>query len=150
MPIAIHNVNNMKWRARRRKRRGFILVIMIVLFAICATLFTLWARSAVHEQASLVGEGRRLQAGRLAEAGIARAVARRAADPQYDGETWSIAAADLAGLRAAEVQIRVTPAEDATRVEATAVYPVETERRAQVTRRLEIPNRSTSSAEDES
>jgi hypothetical protein len=140
----------MKRTGRRGRRRGFILIIMIVLFAICATLFTLWARSAVHEQARLVGEGRRLQAERLAEAGIARAVARRAADPQYDGETWSISAADLDDLRAAEVQIHVTSADDATCVEATAIHPLETERRAQVTRRLEIPNRSTSSAGDES
>lgn len=119
-----------------------VLIVLIVLFAISMTLFGLWAQSAVREHQRLALEAYRMQAMRLAESGVSRAVARLAADPQYDGERWTVSAADLGGRHAAEVTIRVTSASEASRrhVEAIARYPVDSDRRAQVTRRRDIPN----------
>jgi hypothetical protein len=133
-------------------RSGVVLIVTLVLFVICTTLFTLWARTAVHEQTRLASNARWLQAERLAEAGLARAAARRAADSNYDGELWSIPAAELGGNHLAEVRIRIAPADDAARarIEAIAVYPVDSERRAQVTRRVDISTRSASSGGDAS
>jgi hypothetical protein len=106
-------------------------------------LFGLWGKTVVREHRRLEGEALRLQAVRLAEAGARRGIARRAVDPQYAHETWPVAAAELDGRHAAEVRIRVTPVADAataTRVEATAEFPVGAVRRARSTKQLEISN----------
>mgnify|MGYP001236445992 CR=1 FL=1 len=128
--------------ACRAPRRGMVLIVLLVLFAISMTLFGLWAQSAVREHQRMTMYAYRMQSVRLAESGLARAVARIAADPQYDGETWMIPAADLGGKHAAEVRIRITPATDAARlhVEAVAEYPAGAVRRAQVTQHRDIPN----------
>jgi hypothetical protein len=120
------------------------MVAVIVVFAISMALFGLWAQSAVREHRRLAGHELRVQAGRLAEAGLQRAIARRAANAQYDGETWSIPAAVLGGAHAAEVRIRIAPAADAgrLRVEAVAEFPVGAVQRAQVTKHIDIPNQS--------
>ncbi len=125
-----------------RRRRGFALVSVLVLLVISVTLFGLWARTAVREHQQMASRELRLQADRLAAAGLRRALARRAADPAYRTETWSVPADALGGRHAAEVQLRVGPADDAAalRYEATAVLPVGAPRRVQITKRMEIPN----------
>ena len=124
----------------RHAQRGFVMVVVVVLLAMSMAVFGVWARSAVREHRWLDGEALRLEAGRLAEAGVARAIARRAVDPEYAIETWQIAAADLNGRHAAEVRIRITPADAALRVAATADYPAGAVRRARVTNQVEISN----------
>lgn len=129
----------------RPRRRGIALVAVLVLFAISLTLFGLWAKSAVRERQHLASKFLRVQAQQLAEAGVHRAMALRAADPEYDEEIWSVPAESLGGTRRAEVHIRISPTQDAAaiRIEATVTYPVEAVRHAEVTRRIEIPNPST-------
>ncbi len=128
----------------RKRRRGIALVAVIVLFAVSVTLFGLWAKAGVRERHRLASQQLRLQAERLAEAGVRRAMARRAADPQYQEETWSVPAESLEKKHAAEVRIRVLPTPDAAavRYEATAVFPVGAVRHAEITKRIEIPNPS--------
>jgi hypothetical protein len=88
-------------------RRGAILVVILVCFVIAATLFVLLARSAISQRRA--GETRywSLQAQWLGEAALERAAARSAADDKYDGETWKIPAAELAGNQAGVVKIEV-------------------------------------------
>jgi hypothetical protein len=127
-------------RTRIPGTRGFVLVAILVVLALAMALFGLWAQSAVREQRWLDGEALRLEALRLAEAGVARGIARRAIDPDYANETWRIPAADVGGRHAAEVRIRVTPEGAALRIAATADFPAGAVRRARVTKQIEISN----------
>jgi hypothetical protein len=126
----------------RYSRQGVVLVTLVVLMAIALTLFGIWAQSAVHEHRRQASRLWRVQAARLAEAGLARAVARRAADPQYAGEVWSVPAESLGGIYPAKVQIRVgpTPIAEAVRYEAQAEFPSGAIRHAQITKRIEAPH----------
>jgi hypothetical protein len=110
--------------------------------AISLTLFGIWARQALSEQRQLETQQKRLQALRLAEAGIGRATARRAVDPQFTEEAWLVPAAQLDQIHAAAVRIRVAPGHKPTTLhyEATAEFPAGAVRRVQVTKSVEIPN----------
>jgi hypothetical protein len=129
---------------RCAQRPGVVLVAVIVTLTIGLALFAVWAQTIVRERRQMANQQLRLQAVRLAEAGIQRALARRAADPDYGAETWSVPATHLGGKHAAAVRIRLTPAENTamTRVEATAEYPVGALRRAQFSTRIEVANSS--------
>ena len=126
------------------QRRGFALLAVLVLLVISVTLFGLWAQAIVREYQQVAGQELRLQAERLAEAGLSRALARRAADPAYEGETWSVPADALGGRWAAEVRLRVVPGDDGApdRYEAQAEVPVGATRHVQLTRRCEVPRPS--------
>jgi hypothetical protein len=118
-----------------------VLVIVIVLLSISLTLFAVWAQRIVTKKFQLEMQQKRMQAIRLAEAGIDRARARRAVDSQFDRETWSVPATDLGQARfAGEVRIRIVPGaqEGTTRYEATAEFPAGELRRVQITKTLEV------------
>ena len=60
------------------------------------------------------------------ESGLARAAARLAANPDYQGETWALSASSLGGRDAGEVTIVVKPLEKSAsrrRVRVEADYP---------------------------
>src|SRR3954469_16820927 len=100
-------------RARRGKlRSGVVLVTIIVLIVVSLALFGLWTKSIVREHDRLSLQQFRVQAERLAEAGIERARARRSADAAYSEETWSVPAAELDNVHAGQVRIHVTPIQD--------------------------------------
>jgi type II secretory pathway pseudopilin PulG len=124
----------------RRPARGIALVVVIVTMSIALTLFALWSRTIVQEHRRMAARQYQLQATRLAEAGVRRAMAVRAANPLYNEETWSISREDFAGPHAAAVRIRVGPVGETGRLryEATAEFPAGATRRAQVTREIEI------------
>jgi len=126
--------------AHRPRRRGVVLVVVLVTISISLTLFGLWARTIVQEHRRQANQQFRLQAARLAEAGVRRAMQRRAADPQFEEDTWMAPAEHLGGTHAAKVRIRATPNDDTTalRYEATAEFPTGAVRRAQITKRIEI------------
>jgi hypothetical protein len=117
-----------------------MLISVVVVLALSMTLFGLWAQAAIREHRWLEGEALRLQAMRLAESGVARAVERRANDPGYLEETWSIPAAEFQSRNAAEVRIRIEAIGDELHVSATADYPADAVRRARVTKQIEILN----------
>lgn len=126
---------------RHVQRRGVVLIVVIVTTSISLVLFGMWAQNMVKEHRRFANQQYRLQATRLAEAGLRRAMARQSADPQFQEEAWSVPAVSLGGTHAANVQIRVMPSDDAksTRYEATAQFPSSAERRAQITKRIEVP-----------
>ena len=84
-----------------------MLVAIIVVLSISLTLFGIWARAVLRERTRLASQQFQLQAARLAEAGVHRAMMCHAADPQYQGETWSVPADQLDKTHAAEVRIRI-------------------------------------------
>src|SRR5262245_14202396 len=123
-----------------RARRGVALVIVIALLAICLILFGVWARRIVDEQRRIISQQFRLQATRLAEAGVQRAKSRHAVDPDFREETWRVPAASLGGVHDGQVRMRVLPADQSAtvRCEAVANFPADSVRHAQVTKRIEI------------
>jgi hypothetical protein len=108
--------------------------------SIALALFAIWTRTVVHEHRRLESKLYRLQAVRLAEAGVRRAIALRATNPRYNEETWSLPPENFEGRHAAEVRIRVRPVEETggLRYEATAEYPAGATRRVQITRVIEL------------
>src|SRR4051812_20306527 len=92
-------------RSGAKPKRGVVLVAVIVLFSVSLTLFGLWSQAAIRERRSLATRQFRAQAGRLAEAGIQRAVSLRAADGNYADEVWSVPATELDNTHAAQVRI---------------------------------------------
>ena len=126
----------------RTRSHGFVLISVIVALVISVALFGLWARAAVREHRQLANQQLRMQATRLAEAGLGRAMAQRAANQEYADETWIVPATDLGGTQAAQVRIRVAPNADgsAFAVSAVAEYPTGEVRHAQVSKKIEIPS----------
>jgi hypothetical protein len=107
--------------------------------AIALALFAIWGRAAVQQHQRTAARQHRLQAARLAEAGIRHAIALHAVNPQYNEETWTIPSEHFGGAYAGEVRIRVTSTEsNGTRYEATAEYPAGTTRRVRATRHIGI------------
>lgn len=127
------------------KRHGFVLVAVLVLFAVCLTLIGVWTTAGLRGRQRVANQQFRLQAIRLAEAGVGRAIVRRASDPAYQEETWTVPATELDGSHAGEVRIRITPADDTAtlRCEATAVFPAGAVRHAEITKRIDISNSPT-------
>ena len=126
---------------RATRPRGFVLVAVIVVFAFAMTLFGLWAKAAVQRHRQTRGHQFRVQAERLAEAGLQRAVARHAINVNYDGETWSVPAGVLHPRQTATVRVRLTPNDDDTmlHIEARAEFPAGALHRAQITRTMSVP-----------
>jgi len=123
------------------RQRGVALVAVLVVFGISLLLFGLWSRSITREHRSLTTQQFRIQADRLAEAGLERAIAARTTNAKYTDEVWSVPAAQLDNKHAAQVRIRVAPITTAGRIryEATAEFPQGALHRAQITKSAETP-----------
>lgn len=94
-------------------RRGAVLIVLLAVFAVTIGLAGVWTRRIVSEHRRLHRVGQQVQARWIAEAGVRRAVARLAADPQFDGEEWGIAADELGQNYSAAVILRVEPSDGA-------------------------------------
>lgn len=106
-------------------RRGTILLLVLVSVLIAGALMASVVRSTTLRRAQQRQEFARWQASRLADSGLARAAARLASDPNYRGETWSIAA-EILGGRPGRVTIALAPdprGEAPWIVTATAYWP---------------------------
>lgn len=114
----------MQRRRNRFHRRGAALLVAIVAVTMVAALGLVMVRSTLVAKANQETAAARLQADWLAEAGIERAAARYAANPEYSGETWTIAPESLGG-RGATVEIEVVKKEDKQILRATATFPSE-------------------------
>jgi Tfp pilus assembly protein PilV len=82
------------------------------------------------------------QAELLAEAGLARAMAKRAVSAEYSTEKWTISARELNGAHSAAVLISFTETsipEPKTILTAMAEYPVGSATPIRVTRRVVVP-----------
>ena len=98
----------------------------MVALALITALSVAWLRIAAGERRLLREQQQRLEAGCLADSGLTRAAARLAADPNYRGETWHVAAESLGGRSAASVAIEIAPDDarpNARRVRVVANYP---------------------------
>ena len=120
-----------------RRRRGVVVVIVVVALALIALLCVSLLRLAAARVAQARADERRLQAEWLADSGLERAAARLAADRDYAGETWAIAAEELGGPAGGVVRIAVEPVDGSStrrRVRVRAEFPRDSPRAARRTR----------------
>jgi Tfp pilus assembly protein PilX len=125
-------------------RRGIVLIAVLVMLTVSLTLFGIWARQAVLNQGRLDTQQRRLQAVRLAEAGIRRAIALRAADSKFNEQAWSVPPSELDQKHTGKVRIKVAPGgtEGTLRYQATAEFPMGDIRSVQITKSIELADQT--------
>ena len=124
-----------------RGRRGAVLMAALVYLVLALMVLGSLMGLASARRARARMEERRLQAEWLAESGLERAAAKLAAAPDYRGETWEPAAADLGGRDGGLVRIEVGPVENRPRrrhARAVAEYPRDSDRRARHTEHATI------------
>jgi Tfp pilus assembly protein PilX len=140
--MTMSNFRNPRMPRSHAMPHGFVLVAVLVVFVVSLTLFGVWARRAIGQHRRSRVEQIRLQAVRLAESGVRRAMTRQSADPLYRAEQWTLAAGILDEVSTAEVRIRVEPAGDKSkrRYVATAEFPLGVVTRARITKQIEIPS----------
>jgi hypothetical protein len=126
-----------------QRRRGLTAVAVLVCLIVITLVSGALLKVGIAHRDQVRSQEHRLQAEWLAQSGIDRALARLAAKPDYTGETWELAAADL-GLPAetnpssapvAVVVIQVVRAPNASGRETRLVkvhadYPPDLPRRA--------------------
>jgi hypothetical protein len=127
----------------RQRRRGLTAVAVLVCLIVITIVSGALLRVGIAHRDQVRSQERRLQAEWLAQSGFDRALARLAAQPDYAGETWELAATDLglpsesnhSSAPAALVVIQVERAAnsrdgDARLVKVHADYPPDLPRRA--------------------
>jgi Tfp pilus assembly protein PilV len=124
MMINSHRRRRLSFRAR--DRRGFGLIPVIAVFAIAVTICAVWTKFSIRQHLDQRRSEERAQAAWLADAAIRRGAAMRTLDPDFNGETWVVAAEQIGRLSTAVVTIRVESVEGtprAVRISARARYP---------------------------
>ncbi len=91
----------------RSQKRGAVLVAVLVCLLVVTLIGVGLVRLAIVRFRHTRIQQYQVQAQWLAESALQRALARMRESPDYSGEIWSIAAAELDGLHPAEVRIRV-------------------------------------------
>jgi len=90
-----------------RDRRGAVLIVILVCFAVAAAVFALIASQSVVARRAAEKQLWTAQAQWVAEAALERAAARLTAEANYAGETWTIPAAELSGEDGAVARIHI-------------------------------------------
>jgi type II secretory pathway component PulK len=128
----------------RRRRRGAISVIAMIGLLVAAMIGTSLVRLALARHRQVAHEALRLQAEWLAEAGVERAAARLAADADYDGETWNVAAENFRQGWTGRVTMTIHRGESAgaaAQVTVVAEYPAGADRRARTRKTVAVARR---------
>lgn len=123
------------------RRRGVILVAVLVCLAVATGMFLVVVRQTLAERRAMRANQREMQAVWLAEAALERAVARVAADAAYVGETWSLGAKEFASDKGAVVRIVVEPIVDQSQrrsIRVEADYPDAPEQRCRRVKRMAV------------
>lgn len=134
-------------KMNRVKRRGLALIPSMVCLLLVTLLSAALLKNAHMQRMLTRGEQRRMQAEWLAEGGLARASARIAVDPKYQGETWELTGADIGGGEPAVVTISLKSAEkDGGRrlLRVQADFPKGDVERARISKELAVDLKSES------
>ena len=135
------DIRRRETRQRAPRRRGAVLIIVLIVLTVATTLFAIWGPAAVRERRQADVRLRAVQANWLVESGIDRAVARLRIDNDYAGETWQISANELGGRHAAAVTIRVETPADAPQqrtIHVQADHPPEAEHRVRRSKTIRL------------
>jgi Tfp pilus assembly protein PilX len=127
-------------RSTRAPRRGAVLVAALVCVLVVTGIVGGMLQGALRARRQLHAERDLSQTELLLAAGVARAAARLADEPEYDGETWQLASEEIIGRGAGVVTIQAALAENAESwlVTIVAEYPAGSEISIRRTRSLAI------------
>jgi Tfp pilus assembly protein PilX len=117
----------------RTNRRATLVVSVLACLTLIMLLAGSWLRVVAMERRQLAAQHNRMQAEYVADAALARAAARLASDPAYDGETMHASGESLASAAGAAVTIRVRSIEGdphARLVTVSAEFPAGSRDRA--------------------
>ena len=123
-------------------RGGAIIVFAMLALLVVSMLGASLLRTVGMSQRQLQREQLRTQAVWLADSGCDRAIARLRREPTYVGESWAVAAEQLAADRTAIVTITVTAdpqSDDRAIVSSVAEYPHNSPQAIRITRQMTIP-----------
>ncbi|WP_425396353.1 hypothetical protein [Aeoliella sp.] len=107
----------------KHTRRGVTMLIVLAVIGASGLLLAYAMGSIVdhHRQGRLRHEHRQCRL--LSESGVDRAEAQLAADADYTGERWQLAASETGLAKDAVVVIEVKPSDSGTQITATTNYP---------------------------
>lgn len=109
-------------RKQTLPRRGSVVVIAMICLMLASFLVMNLAKMTFANRSQQRKELQIEQAAWLTEAGVSRAVYHLRTNPNYEGETWTVAAEHLNGFETGEVTISVS-ADDRSQVTVTTLYP---------------------------
>ena len=116
-------------------RSGAVLVMVIVLLLISIMIAGAIVHSLALDARQLDWNRHALQADRLAESGLRRARVQLAADPAFQGETWT---PPLPGGKG-EVVITITSDKQIRIIKSRATFPVDSAMPVRSTRTMRVP-----------
>lgn len=143
----------------REHRRGVTIIPVIAFYAVALALVGNWVSAALSHQKLVRRWHEKSQVVLLAEAGLRRAAAQLATNPEYEGERWLITADELAAASSADIEIQISPATEQeassatteqVRIVAIACYPAGDSKRVQATKTLTFQTANASSLSGES
>jgi len=107
------------------RRRGVTMVIVLATLMMLAIISSALVRLTLLQTARARLEVDRTQADWLVQAGFERAWTRLARQPDYEGETWLLDAADLDGKPASvRIAVRRTGPDQPLSIDVKAEYPL--------------------------
>lgn len=75
---------------RRPRRKGLALMPALVCLVVVTLIVGVLLRQGAHQRKAVRKEERQAQADWLMESGLARGISQLSAEPDYQGETWSL------------------------------------------------------------
>jgi hypothetical protein len=136
-------------RDRRRRRRGAVLMAALVCLLIVMAMLNAMLQGALNARRQLHRERDLRQTELLLQAGIERAAFQFAANPAYRGETWELAAEEIAARGAGHVQIEVMPTTNGEPrpFRVVAEYPIGSETSIRRSHTLRLPDQASQTQE---
>lgn len=122
----------------------FVMVALLLVSVIGGSLL----KSALAQHQMARQEQKRLQSEWLAESGLERAAANLLRNADYNGETWTISAADLKGNKEARVIITVKAVEEEQnrrQITVVADYPIDSPHRGRSRKTITVDLQKTKS-----
>jgi hypothetical protein len=117
------------------------LLIALVCLVLLTVIGGALLRLVLLERKLLDSRERLCQSRWLVEAGLERAAARLAAEPDYQGETWTLPPAEIGGPEPGVVNIQVVMAPERPtwrRIVVQSDYPRDGRRRARTSKQIEV------------
>lgn len=120
----------MKRHSNTTRRRGIVSVVVLIVLMLITTMIAQYARRALGDRRQTRLEMQHQQTIQLAEAGLRRALAKVAADAEFQSETWQVPAGVIHQTNIGSVEISVQDGQ----ATVVARYPVNVDHPAKVTK----------------